>query len=187
MKKDNINHLLQTLYISNDWMTSQELALQLHTTERSIRNYVKEINNKYPKTPIVSGRKGYHFSGDESILYLSNPINKVIDTPEERIWFMMRELAYRDGLSGVKPLTIDDMADKLSLSLSSLSRDIDVLRKFLTSFDIRLSIKDNYLTLHGNELNKRNLIYECIAHYADDRYIALKNIQSSFPQYSIKV
>lgn len=50
--------LIRILVNREEWMTAKQLSLQLHISERSVKNYIGEIN--YFETNLIEGsRKGY--------------------------------------------------------------------------------------------------------------------------------
>ncbi|MGI6068210.1 BglG family transcription antiterminator [Absicoccus porci] len=169
MKKEEAKIILkQILMNSNNWITSKELASQMHVTSRSIRNYICEMNKENNTPMILASEKGYlwnHAKSDALLFYdkLDVPL-----TPETRVLYILRDLVYNDQT------TYDNLIDALYVSDSTLEKDLLNVRRALKEYNLKLQIKNNHLTIHGNELDLRRLSVNCI----------LSSNRTSSPRYS---
>ena len=64
MKQENISKLKDYLINRSSWVTASELASYLHTTPRTVQNYIREINRQ-KKDLIISSQNGYLFNPGE--------------------------------------------------------------------------------------------------------------------------
>lgn len=77
MKKDNLNQLKNLLSHAGGWMSASELASLLHVSSKTIRNYVKELNEK-ENLAIETSAKGYRLQG-------SAPKSRPLSSQESQI------------------------------------------------------------------------------------------------------
>ena len=61
MNKRHID-LIQFLKSKNKPLNSQEIADYFHVSNRSIKNYVREINSKYQNSIIITSHQGYEIN-----------------------------------------------------------------------------------------------------------------------------
>lgn len=162
MKNENINSLIMALSSSNDWYSCEELSTYLHMTPRTIRNYVREINDLNGETMVLSSRKGYRINRNTSYsLFLKTDKND-LDTPEKRQAHILRELSFRDTVAPNTPFSIEDLCDRLMVSYRTIEADLESVRSYLRNFSISLHMKNDNLSISGEEICKRRLIYDSI-------------------------
>jgi len=187
MKKDNIRYLINVLAQSSDWISAQQIAVQMNVTTRSVRNYIKEINELYDQNPIISSPQGYKWNVNDSFKTTnnSNSTIQIAQTPEERWWFIIRKIVFLNTTSPTKQISIYDICNTLVISEAVFFRDVDEIRKQLSSYNISLHIKNDHLFISGAELDIRHLFYDTLLYYSPNDILYRSYIQSSFPQYKI--
>lgn len=186
MKKINLEHMIHTLRGENTWITARQLSTLLHISTRSVRNYVTEINKMHPEPLIEASRYGYRIVVREQRLLLPQEDRKEIpDSPQGRVWYLARQIIYRDSI-GTDPLSFDEGTDRLRISDRSMEKDINQLRKLLSDYGVRLRASCGILTIQGKEGNVRNLIYDCICHFASDRMLTISDILRAFPGFPVE-
>ncbi len=148
--KKNYNNMILNYLKSNEYATGKQLALLCQVSERSIHNYVSEINSN--EKIILSSSKGYYLNREVPLEFDENPI-----TQAERIFFIVQKLL-RNGNS-VNSLSL---TEELFISEATLSKDLQILKKELNQYDLNLKRKTGYLYLIGDEKDKRDFIREMI-------------------------
>ena len=148
-------------------LTSTYLANGLNVTSRTIRSDVKELDYLLSKNgaSITSIRgAGYRLSIHHNHLFrqflqntfqeeLSNPV-----FPNERILYLLKRLLLTDGY-----LKLEDLADEMFISKSTVQNDMRDVRKRLKPYGIELEIKPNYgFKLRGDEVKLRYCMAEHI-------------------------
>ena len=183
MKNDNIQYLIASLSARNDYISANELASYLHTTTRTIRNYVKQINENYQDEVILTSHRGYRWNGSRSFTPLL-PQEEEFDTPDKRISHILRELCFLNTEDPSDLLSVSSLCDEMSVSERTLQIDLEDVRKTLKSFDIALHIKKDRLSLSGKESDLRCLIYHLINEH--NSILQISHLEAVYPALSFK-
>ncbi len=188
MKKENIDHLIAELIRVNDWVSAGILASQLHTTTRSVRNYVSEINKDKNPAPILASHQGYKWNGtvNGSFDMLNDLKPEVCDNPKDRCWYLIRKILFRNTMH-LNPLTFSDACRILSVSDATLASDIVLLRKLLSAYDCRLHIRNDCLSLSAEETEFRHLLHDTITYHLGTGQFFISDLDKAFPQYRIRL
>lgn len=163
MKETNIQYLIATLSSRNEWVSAQALASYLHTTTRSVRNYVTEVNERYSSPVIRTSHKGYKWDGASKA---SSPFLKQedsFDSPEKRRRHVLRELCFLNTINEEGNCTIQGLCDKMAVSDHTLMADIEPLREELRSSRLHLRIRKDALSINGKESDIRSFIFDLIS------------------------
>ena len=118
---NNLQKLLTVLKQSDTPLSSRQLSSLLSVSDRSVRNYIKELRNAGEQ--ITANENGYLWIGiknDEP----ESPGNKsqalfAFATPEERINYIIERLIL--AKSG---LDLYDLADSIYISYSTIEKDM---------------------------------------------------------------
>lgn len=159
-----LNELLSLKY-----KTAAQLALAADASVRTIKSDIKNLRNKLDKEGIMidsTQNKGYklYFETEEVKLnlykYLSHiNINRLHLNKRnnyERIFYIIRRLLVNVGY-----IKLDDLAEEMFVSRSTLNVDMPEVKRILYSYQLSLISKANYgITIKGHELNKRTCIEE---------------------------
>ncbi|ASB86854.1 BglG family transcription antiterminator [Bacillus sonorensis] len=167
MLNARLSSILSELMTAESPLTSTYLANGLNVTSRTIRSDVKELDYLLSKNgaSITSIRgAGYRLSIHHNHLFrqflqntfqeeLSNPV-----FPNERILYLLKRLLLTDGY-----LKLEDLADEMFISKSTVQNDMRDVRKRLKPYGIELEIKPNYgFKLRGDEVKLRYCMAEHI-------------------------
>ncbi|WP_188456631.1 BglG family transcription antiterminator [Virgibacillus oceani] len=159
--------IIQLLMKSNDPMTSEQLAMHLLVSSKTVRNDIKELNHLLEQSDLkiesIRG-KGYHLEITDN-KKLKQFIQERLDSrevipsePEARILFLMEKLLLQSYY-----LKMDDLAGELYISRSTLKSDIKLVRGILEDYNLVLDQKPNYgIKVIGNETQIRFCISEYI-------------------------
>lgn len=155
-----------SMCIEKDICNIDLIASELDVTNRSIRNYVKQLNNDLGEDIAqLCYHKGKGYSLDvyneevfEIILEKNKQSNISLNSREDRVRFI---LEYLIDLKGVT--TLDQLADEMCVSRTTLVNDFKVVKKILKTFSLNLINKQNTgMRLDEDELNIRLLILNYI-------------------------
>lgn len=171
MLHGRLRELLRLLLAAETPVTSSVIAANVKVTTRTVRNDIKELQTILEKhgASIQSVRgSGYKLSiRDEQPFknWLQDNFQQNSGLPifpDERINYLMKRLLLTDGF-----LKLDDLAEELFISKSTLQSDIKEVKKRLHPYDIILETRPNYgFKLRGEEVRLRY----CMAEYlVDDR------------------
>lgn len=181
--------IIKILSSTNEFITSEKLALQLEVTSRTIREDIKTINHKIKefKTEIVSKKsKGYKITAEsenqlKTLLYKVESENLMVEdnsvtvTPEDRVRFMIKRLLYSN-----ESIKIESFMDELYVSDSTIKNDLKKIKQVLNSYNIKV-VKDNQgIRAKGNEVNKRFCISDYFIHSEEFDYPLILKLVNSF-------
>ena len=147
MKADKKNALLRILSRSEEGCRTSMLANMLGISERTVRNYVREINED-GQAVILSSRDGYR---------LKDSNYNLTETPTEneaRVWRVLSDL-----LTSKVGINAFDEADELYVSASTITNTIiPQIKSLVREYSLRVESQKYQFFLRGSELNKRRLI-----------------------------
>lgn len=166
--------LLRELMAVNTPLTSDYLANLNQVTSRTTREDIKHLDALLSKNGahVESLRgKGYelHIHDDQLFRkYLevvfqddSSEYQSMPDLPEERMKYLIKRLLLAND-----HVKLDDLADELHISRSTIQNDIRGVKEILNSYGIILESRPNYgMKISGNELKLRF----CMSEYIFDR------------------
>lgn len=159
--------ILNIILNTEGCITGNELAKQCDVSVRTIRLDIKEINDLLKEYDIKIDsivKKGYYLTkACKELLKEKDIIRSVLDheyivkgpnTPIERQMYILLKLTMRDYIS------VEELADKLYISTSTVNSDINSAKKWLKE-NLNLSISYSLskgIKLNCGEKDKRNII-----------------------------
>lgn len=152
--KDRYIELLQSLKQSNtNYVKGDKLAGVLNVTTRTVRNYVKDLNDNYLKGGWIetNTHKGYCLKGHITELECANNVDY-----EERAFQIVKCLLKTDNI-----VTYEDFANRFFFSSQTIRKDVQKLNELIQSQSNELEIKAiifKGIQLKGNEVSKRLLL-----------------------------
>ncbi|AMC94420.1 hypothetical protein AOC36_10685 [Erysipelothrix larvae] len=151
--------LLIELLKENETLTGEMIANSLNVSTRKIRKYVHAINQTFDSL-VLSSNRGYVLNKEKyTSIYQAQP-----DTLESIANFSPGQR--RDYLIQVmlaeKTTNIFDLADECFVSLATIESDLQNLKKRLIKNNLEIQIKQNHVSILGDELDKRKLMNEII-------------------------
>ncbi|MGT2784028.1 BglG family transcription antiterminator [Streptococcus merionis] len=158
-------------------LTASALAHYLSVSVRTVKNYVKEINEEFPNT-VISSHSGYSIANClPRYIFQEQTSNQTVEERHSHILIKI--------LSAERPVDAFDLADDLFVSYSTLQTDLRKIRKQLTKFNLSLILKNNQLTVGGSEKDKRKLISNLLYNQSHIHFMNYSTIQSLFPDIDI--
>ena len=183
MKKDNITLLKEYLQRNSYWVSADELASFLHTSTRTIRNYVKEVNSQSDSDipRIQSAPQGYrwhmkNYPGQE--IYSLNATFQY--PPADREYYVIRKLVYDRCIS------TDALLDDLAVSESTLEQDLSKIRAIIKNYDLSLRLRRNMFSISGKETDLRRLSIDCIRKSCRVELVTMGFVEIAFPHIDVK-
>ena len=175
MKQDKINQLIRILRETDKYSAANILAKFIGVSERTIRNYVNEINNDGYAT-IESSPRGYRLV---KIQQMDSVKQAGVN---DRIYVILsRVLAASGGIS------VFELSEQLMVSESTiLNIDIPKLRREIRPFKLALETHDYVLSLIGDETSKRKLVGYLVTHNSYGFFTAQSVLNKLFPGVEIE-
>lgn len=170
-------HIIQILSMKKEPVSSKELAQNLGCSVRSIKSYIKYINEEYSDA-IVSSRKGYHLNRNISRNVFME--NKAPQSVDERKSFLFKNLL----LKGEK-YDIEDLAGLLCISSETLIREIRLFNQELAKDHLKIVYNEENVRIEGSEKNKRSAISRFISEDVKSAVFSYETLKEYFPSYQI--
>lgn len=161
-----------------DWVTADELAAHLHTTARTIRNYVQEMNAA--EQHVLSSAQGYRWNRKQKQEQLPYQLNR--PTPQrgsERELYILRWLLYR------KMISLTDLSMNMAVSERTVEADLVKIKLLLRSYGLTLHHNQDYIYLRGREIDKRRLTQYCIRQTTGTAMVTMDFLRNVFPDFSV--
>lgn len=184
--------MVDILEHATSWVSASMLATMLGASERSIRNYVTEINGQ-GGTIIESSKEGYRLAhADEA---LSSPACASIKSAPERggeptsgIGIDARCNYVASHLVNARePLSVFDLAAELCISESTLASAVmPEVRELASRFNLFVETHDFKVSLTGLERNKRKLLGHIATHNSYGYFSSTRTLESMFPNFDVQ-
>ena len=155
------NKLILLLSKQKNYMTSEELAILLETSTKTIYRLIKKINLEFPNGHLILAEKGRGYKLDYGkFIEQTNELNKpsVELSPAERQDRVMEELL----MVSPKALKITELFRDYYVGDSAIANDEKQIAKKIKKFDLELIRKNRTLAIQGSETNIRRGIAEVI-------------------------
>ena len=147
MKTDKRTQLLKILSDASQSISSAALANMLGTSERTVRNYIKAINEE-GKAVITSSREGYRLESHTASL------DALPNEAESRVWKVLSDL-----LTSKEGVNAFDEAEALYVSSSTiLNTVIPQVKEIAKEYDLRIESQKYQFYLRGSEQSRRKMI-----------------------------
>lgn len=185
-KQNRINRMIDVLENSSSWVSSSMLAGLLGASERSIRNYVAEVNETGTRH-IESSKEGYRLAtaAPAAASASASPCEGVNTLPanaDSRRYFTISRLVNAcDGLS------VFDIADELFISESTFQSSVmPQVRALVRQFGLNVETHDYRMTLTGREADKRKLLGHIATHNSYGYFTSTKTLENMFPDFDVQ-
>lgn len=175
-KSDRQKKLVAILQSADSWVSAASLSKLLGTTERTVRNYVRELEDS---VGIVSSQLGYKLQGGGTDGSENGAESSADATSSTRARDVVITL-----LSDDEPISIFDIADNLSVSESTvLNKVMPEMRSILGRFDIKLIERNYCLSLKGSEQDKRRVLGFIARNGSNGYFSSDATLAAMFPDF----
>lgn len=153
--------IIQMLLQNSGTLTNREMAASLHVSQRTVRNDISQINLEAIKNHIQihSGGNGYFLAASDRQGFLNlvrsgDTYANMYESSRTRQLYMIFQLLWIDI-----PVTINELADTMFCSRTTVSKDISEIKGMFGKTDgLRLETGREGILLAGEEEEKRNYI-----------------------------
>lgn len=173
--------ILDMLIRNKKVLSSDQIALSIGVSSRTIRNDIKELNTlmKHHGASILSeAGSGFYLKVDDQDAFQKlrkeiaedeegEPDNIIPSDPKERANYIMQKLL-KSTLDSAVVIDSYDLADEVFISMSTLKKDIKQIDKLLERFSLKVGISQKKgVHIIGDEANIRYCISEFIFKHND--------------------
>ncbi|QWU13137.1 lichenan operon transcriptional antiterminator [Paenibacillus sophorae] len=163
--------ILRELMVADTVVTSEYLANVIGVTSRTIRNDMKDLEDMLSQhVAVIHSVRGIGYKMQilddslfckllqEMIRNDSSQHGMIPNTPEERIRYLIKRLLLTEEF-----VKLEDLADELYISKSTIQNDLKDVKKALQEYGIELDKRPNYgLRIKGEEVKLRFCMSEYI-------------------------
>nr|WP_315522435.1 PRD domain-containing protein [Olegusella massiliensis] len=160
------NGLLQELAKQRGWVLGADLAKTFNVTTRTLRSYVRRINEAYRDGPIESSHYGYRLvspSGPSPTVERT-ATQAIPEGSDARVSHLFAQLLTKE-----QGISVYDLADELCVADSTIMSDLQRAREIARAFGLKLAHSRGIVSLDGTEREKRRLISHFIAEQGWER------------------
>ncbi|MED3653163.1 BglG family transcription antiterminator [Heyndrickxia sporothermodurans] len=168
--------ILKELRLAQEPLTSSEIGSLLQVSSKTIRNDVKELNEQlesYDAYVSSTRGKGYQLIIQNERLFQQfiqsqhDPQDDIPSNHQERVSYLMEKLLMSSDYN-----KIEDLADELYISRSTLQHELKHIREILKKYDLALDQKPYHgIKVIGDETQIRY----CISEYLFNQQSTLKD------------
>ncbi|WP_255415319.1 BglG family transcription antiterminator [Coprobacillus sp. AF33-1AC] len=164
-------------YIKNHEFTkAQLLASQLNITERTIRGDIQVINDILEPFQLQINLKrkyGYYLEISNQELYeeflvqLDSQKKSTLDTPSDRIKYILKTLLYRNDY-----ITLEELSQDIYISKNTIQNYIKQIKQTISTYNLEYITKVNYgVKVIGNEDDKRKCLIDQVFAHDFENYV----------------
>ncbi|MGB4657888.1 MAG: BglG family transcription antiterminator [Mobilitalea sp.] len=183
--KENCRRLIKILLSNEEWINAGNLANAMGVSERSIKNYISEINN-IEKDLITSSRKGYQIDSKRGKVLIQNKDRNIPQNSHERINYIVTRILSNDANQGNKT-DLYEIADEIFVSFETIKKDMSKVRKKFFEFDLFLTTTNSFVMVEGNELDKRKALSDILYEEFTDHVMSIEVIKNIYPWYDLEL
>lgn len=168
--------LINVLKSSSAWLSSASLSKMIGVSERTIRNYINEINEEQCQL-IESSKYGYRIRTD---------LPDTIEDKTEEIIDARSHLVLSKLLSSKEGISVFDIAEELHVSESTIMNNVlPKIKKLVKKFNIKIQTHDYQFYLSGNEQDKRKLVGHIATNNVYGYFTSTETLKKLFPSFDI--
>lgn len=183
--RNKCKELIKIMLDNESYMTASQLAALLNVSERSVKNYISEINN-LENGIVISSRKGYTIVEEKAKELLYDTSQQLPQTSSERVNYIITKIITNDA-NGDKKTDLYELADNLHVSYETIKKDLPKVKNRFLEFDLVLSSSNSYITLEGEEIDKRKLLSMILYEEFSSNVMSLEIMEKEFSDYDLKL
>lgn len=183
--KDNCRRLIKIMLSNEEWINAVSLANAMGVSERSIKNYISEINS-LEKNLICSSRKGYRIDSIRGKAFIQDKGRNIPQSSHERVNYIITRILSNDADQG-SMTDLYDIADEIYVSFETIKKDMYKVRKKFFEFDLYLTTTNSVVMVEGNELDKRKALSNVLYEEFTDHVMSIDVIKNIYPWYNLEL
>lgn len=169
MKQKERALLMHLIEHKDEYLTSQDLASELSLSDRTVRNYIQQLKELVAENGAeIVAKQGYGYQlkithkltfdlflsqQEVGLGYKKQPV--IVDVIDRQN-YLLNQLLLEEAV-----LNIDDLAEELYISRSSLSKDMQEIKEKLKPYSLSIVSKSGKgLWVAGEERDKRHFIMD---------------------------
>lgn len=183
MEQSKATALVEYMARQQRVVTAQELADYLHLSVRSVKSYVRDVNQQ--KADLIrSGNRGYTISNEKAREYLSErrrPQKWVLQTYQERA----RYINHRFLTDHTDQLDCYELSQELCFSVETIRSDVPKMNLSFNNLGVSYELHGDKLCLKGDERALRRLSRSTLFADMENQMMDYETIQQAFPELNV--
>lgn len=177
--------VIEVLVQSPEWVTAKQLASRLQVSNRSVMNYIGEIN--YQEEGLIEASKsGYRINKEKAEKVLERQPGNFPETSAERVNYMITELL--SGENTQDPgIDLYEISERIFVSYETLRKDLAKVRKKVKEYGLFANVSNSSVRLEGKEIDKRKLLSAILYEEFNQNIVSLELVQKAFPDYDLEI
>lgn len=177
--------VIEALIQSPEWVTARQLASQLQVSNRSVINYIGEIN--YQEEGLIEASKsGYRIDKEKAKKILEGQSESLPETSAERVNYIITELLSSESTQK-QGIDLYEISERIFVSYETLRKDLVKVRKKVKEYGLFANVSNSSVRLEGKETDKRKLLSAILYEEFDQNIVSLELVQKAFPDYDLEV
>lgn len=173
MKKEEKAVLIYLLE-QKEKVTALQIALEIDRSPRSIKTYIKNLNEMNEKPFIFSSKNGYKVDAEITKRILDSP-SDIPQYYEERALYIIQKIL----VENVHP-NVFDLCDELFIGYSTLKSTLARMNVTFEKFNISFYTKNNKIYIKGKENDKRRLLSSVIFKETSNSVLDIEILNAAF-------
>lgn len=169
-----LDKMIEYLREDGQWHTSEEIALYLGVTSRTIKNYAKQLSNI---DAFESGRNGYRISLTEK--------EKFWHTEQQTLESGRVNTIINLLIQSTEPLNLYDLTEYLALSETPVLAALKQVANKIEIYGLEVEHENNHWYIKGNERNKRRMLSSLLYEESAGKFLSIDLLQNTFPEIDI--
>lgn len=173
------NDILMYFLKSNSHITSKELAIHFGVSSRTIKTYIKDINQLCTNTPIIfSSNKGYRVDREKAIQFVykkTKSNSRIPQNYKERIHELIKRIVIDN-----ESIDLFDLSQEMYVSYSTIKSDISKFNLSINNFNTKLEVKNDKVYIIGEEKNIRRLTTQVIFEEIPNKLMTVDILNKNF-------
>lgn len=161
---NRIYNILLNNLSTNDYVTAKELGQKALISEKTVRNYLKDLGSLVEQYGAkIESKHGYGYrlhilnqqlfsklySYENNTIFIDE--DRIPESSEERCHYILSEMVHTNDF-----VSIEELLDYLCISESTLQTDIGKIKKVLSPYNLKLIYRKNKgIKLEGLEFDQR--------------------------------
>ncbi len=185
-KQQRIDRMIDVLDKASMWVSAPMLANMLGASERSIRNYVSEVNAEGIRQ-IESSKEGYRLSRTSGASGATGVAASPAGSSPAANADARRDYVISHLVNATDTLSVFDLASELCISESTLLGAVmPQVRELARQFGLAVETHDFAVRLTGLERDKRKLLGHIVTHNSYGYFTSTQTLENMFPGFDVQ-
>ncbi len=184
MLNERQRKIITLLREEKKWKTGRELASIFNVSDRTIRSDIEHINESGNTLLIESNTKfGYKMCLQAIAVNTFCVEKKIPQTSQQRCKYIIYKLMFVN-----EEVSLYQITEELFISQNSIEKELKEVKNIISAYStLNIVRKKNYISLQGEEHQKRKMYAELLSSIQKGNILNLDNLEREFEGISVSV